>query len=267
MLNFCSRIGCILKAMINKANSNIFTEENVKTEEIKEQVEELKPINITIHKPLYEYAHGKKFKTNPTWIVVHYTGCANVSAKSMCKSMKNNSSASSHFYIDEKDIYAAVPLKYIAWHVGDGKCKQPEAYNKKSLEELSIYNAKDWRYDLAASNHLKWIAEGNDFSGNSQSIGVDICVKKKNTDTKKATDEDWYFLDEAVENTAKVVAYLAKEYSIDVSHIIRHSDSTGKLCPRPFVTILKGEVNDEKWESFKGKVAEYMKHDIIIKNV
>lgn len=188
------------------------------------------PIVIKMHKSNYTYVHGKALKENNlNWIVVHYTACANISAKSLAKSMSNNKEASSHFYIDENDIYTAVPLEYSAWHVGNGQCKQPSS-TKKSLQFLSTYKCNDWRYDLAAANHIKWKNEGDDFLGNSQSLGVDICVKKKSTRTRKATDNDWYFEDEAVENTAKVVAYLAKTYEISIDHIIRHGDATGKLC-------------------------------------
>ena len=187
------------------------------------------PVELNIIHPNYSYAHGKALK-DPKWIVIHYTACANVSAKDMCKAMRNNSEASSHFYIDEDDICSAVPLNYIAWHVGDGKCKQPDPNKKMSLQELSKYKCKDWRYDLAASNHLKWQSNNDDFLGNSQSIGVDICVKKKSTKTKKATDLDWYFDERAVDNTAKLVAYLMKKYSIDINHIITHCMATGKLC-------------------------------------
>lgn len=188
-----------------------------------------KPVEINIMHPNYSYAHGKALK-NPKWIVIHYTACTNVSAKDMCKAMRNNKKASSHFYIDENDICSAVPLNYIAWHVGDGKCKQPDPNKKMSLQELSKYKCKDWRYDLAASNHLKWQSNNDDFLGNSQSIGVDICVKKKSTKTKKATDLDWYFDEHAIDNTAKLVAYLMKKYSIDIDHVITHCDATGKLC-------------------------------------
>lgn len=233
-------------------NKSAIEESNVPDEK---QVE---PIKISIKKSKYTYAaHGKKFKNPPTWIVVHYTACINVSAKSMCKSMRNNTEASSHFYIDEYDIYSAVPLDYIAWHVGNGKCKQPNSNKKLSLEKLSTYKCKDWRYDLAASNHLKWISEGDDFTGNSASIGVDICVKKKSKATKKATDTDWYFEEGAVDNTAKTVAYLANKYNIKEDHIIRHGDATGKLCPQPFV--WPPEVGDAGWELFREKVSEYRK--------
>ena len=267
IINLCKRLlskpksdGCVDFNDIEVPRSVMSpVDKSIRTEQVREA------INITIHKPIYEYAHGKKFKIPPKWIVIHYTGSANVSAKSMCKSMRNNDKASSHFYIDEKDIYSAVPLKYIAWHVGSGQCSQPDPLNKKTLEELSTYKAKDWRYDLSARSHLKWISSGDDFTGNSVSIGVDICVKKKSTKTKKATDTDWYFEDEAVENLAKTVAYLAKEYSIDIDHIITHCMATGKLCPQVFV--WPPDVGDAKWVEFKSKVADYMKNDISVKFV
>lgn len=212
------------------------------------------PIELNIIHPNYSYAHGKALK-NPKWIVVHYTACVNVSAKNMCKAMRNNSEASSHFYVDENDICSAVPLNYIAWHVGDGKCKQPDPNKKMSLQELSKYKSKSWRYDLAASNHLKWQSNNDDFLGNSQSIGVDICVKKKSNKTKSAIDTDWYFDDRAVDNTAKLIAYLMKKYNIDLDHVIRHGDATGKLCPQPFT--YQFNEGDKLWNEFKNKVSFY----------
>ena len=272
--DWCSKIGCALKHVIgdiriekkvtdvSTSDTDVSNEEKNDNESVpvkKEQVE------IKIHNPIYEYSHGKKFKKQPTWIVIHYTACINVSAKSMCRAMKNNTAASSHFYIDEKDIYAAVPLDYIAWHVGDGKCKQPSINKKMSLQELSKYKSSSWRYDIAASNHLKWQSNNDDFLGNSQSIGVDICVKKKSNKTNSATDTDWYFDERAVDNTAKLVAYLANVYNIDDSHIITHCMATGKLCPQPFV--WPPEVGDVEWEKFKTKVSEYVEHEIVAEYV
>lgn len=233
------------------------------TIEVNNHVEE-EPVEIKINNPLYEYAHGKKFINPPTWIVVHYTACINVSAKSMCKAMRSNTNASSHFYIDENDICAAVPLQYVAWHVAGGQVKQPNSGKEMSLVELSNYKAKDWRYDLAAKNHIKWKAEGNDFKGNYYSLGVDFCVKKKDTkNNKSATATDWYFEDEAIENVAKTVAYLANVYKIRLDHIVRHGDCTGKLCPQPFTYPF--EKGDAAWEKFKEKVEKYMNCGVIAK--
>lgn len=277
--DWCSKIGCALKSVIGdirieKKITNIATSdadllESSKSEptistEIEKAPVNKEPVEINIHNPIYEYAHGKKFSNPPTWIVVHYTACINVSAKSMCKAMKSNTGASSHFYIDEKDIYAAVPLKYVAWHVASGKVQQPKKDKEMSLEQLSNYKVKDWRYDLAAKNHLRWQAEGDDFKGNYYSLGVDFCVKKIDIkNNKSATATDWYFEDEAVENVAKTVAYLANVYKIKLDHIIRHGDATGKLCPQPYT--YPPEKGDAEWEKFKEKVADYMDRGVIVK--
>lgn len=275
----CSKIGCLIKNIVGdvKVESKVIDEvntsnvtsaaavsdvtDNEKTERDLEPVVEAvkEPVSIKIHNPIYEYAHGRKFKEGDArWIVVHYTACINLGAKSMCKVMKSNTGASSHFYIDEKDIYAAVPLKYVAWHVAGGKCNQPKKGVEMTLEQLAKYKANDWRYDLAASNHLKWKENHDDFAGNYYSIGVDMCVKKKQkNDKNKATDLDWYFEEGTVENTAKTVAYLANEYHIDIDHIIRHGDATGKLCPQPYTYPF--DEGDKKWAEFKNKVSEYMK--------
>ena len=177
MLNWCSNVGCAFKNAISsiknkKSIASVAADdadmfEDSTSEQIDENIaedEHIKPqhIEITIKNSKYEFAHGSRFKNGqPKWIVVHYTACAGVSAKNMCKSMSRVKDASSHFYIDGKDIYASVPLKYVAWHVGNGKVKQPSG-KELTLEELSTLKADDWRYDLAASNHLKWISEGED---------------------------------------------------------------------------------------------------------
>ena len=261
MINkFCSKGSCIINADASNITNNIILEDSQATNNTED-------IHITINKPKYEYVHGRKFKSNPRWIVVHYTACANVSAQSMCKAMRKNMDASSHFYIDEKDICMAVPLEYIAWHVGNGKCKQPGGKNIFSLEELANYKVNDWRYDIAAKNHIEWQSKNDDFLGNSQSIGVDLCCKKASTKTNKATDKDWYFEDLCVDNTAKTVAYLCKKYNIDLDHVIRHCDATGKLCPRPFVSLSDDETNDEKWIEFKNSVKSYIDCNIEVEFV
>jgi N-acetylmuramoyl-L-alanine amidase len=266
--NWCSKIGCALKSVFSDiriekkitdlatSDADLYEKSQSKSDNITEAETapvKQEPVEIKIHNPIYEYAHGKKFSNPPTWIVVHYTACINVGAKSICKAMKSNTGASSHFYIDENDIYAAVPLKYVAWHVAGGKVQQPKKDKEMTLEQLANYKAKDWRYDLAAKNHLKWQAEGDDFKGNYYSLGVDFCVKKVDTkNNKSATATDWYFEDEAIENVAKTVAYLANVYKIKLGHIIRHGDATGKLCPQPYT--YPPEKGDAEWEKFKKRL-------------
>lgn len=274
ILDWCSKllksvVGNISVKVTDAAEDADMFESATSSEPAKEEINEAvpvkePPVEITIKNPKYEFAHGSKFKNGqPRWIVVHYTACAGTSAEGMCKSMSRVKDASSHFFIDSKDICAAVPLKYVAWHVCGGKVQQPYKDKTLSLEELAKFKANDWRYDLAANNHLKWQAEGEDFLGNYYSIGVDFCVLKKQTKTKKATDTDWYFNHDTVENVAKTVAYLANVYKIDDSHIIRHGDATGKLCPQPFA--WPPEKGDVVWEEFKEKVRYYRNRGVIAK--
>ena len=40
-----------------------------------------------------------------------------------------------------------------------------------------------------------------------------------------------------------------KKYGVDISHIIRHFDVTGKTCPLPYV-------DNAKWQKFKNMITE-----------
>lgn len=206
-----------------------------------------------------KYKNGGKFKTTPKWIVVHYTAVIGAGAESCAKSYaKTTRAVSTHFFCDSKDIYRVVDEKHIAWHVGNGSVQQPFKDKKLSLKELVDYGDKpNWRFKLAAENHLKWIANGEDFKGNSVAFGIDLCTLKKDKNSKSVTDEDWYFKEDAIKNAEKCVAYLCHKYNIDIEHVIRHADATGKPCLRPMVS-LSGDKdktkNDNLWLEFKRNV-------------
>ena len=51
----------------------------------------------------------------------------------------------------------------------------------------------------------------------------------------------------------KLVAQLANYYHIDMDHIIRHYDVTGKECPKYYVD------NPQEWEQFKEYVEKERK--------
>lgn len=73
---------------------------------------------------------------------------------------------------------------------------------------------------------------------NSNSIGIEMCGKKDSTG-------EWYFTPETVSATCTLVAYLACKYGIDIkTHVIRHHDVTGKICPRPYV------IKPDDWTKF-----------------
>ena len=89
---------------------------------------------------------------------------------------------------------------------------------------------------------------------NKNSVGIEMCVKKKSSKTMNATDKDWYFEDATVNATAKLVAELMHELNIDIDHVIRHFDVNKKICPNPFVY----DTGKYTWASFKKLVQSYL---------
>ena len=75
---------------------------------------------------------------------------------------------------------------------------------------------------------------------NRNSLGVEMCsdiVGGKYTITPQTVDR-------AVE----LVKYLMAKYGIDVDHVVRHYDVTGKLCPEPWVR------DESLWRKFKARL-------------
>ncbi|MDE5863503.1 MAG: peptidoglycan recognition protein family protein [Lachnospiraceae bacterium] len=80
------------------------------------------------------------------------------------------------------------------------------------------------------SNHL-----------NEISISIEMCHP----------DEGGNFNDATYNNCVYLVAKLMNYYNLDMDHLIRHYDVTGKNCPKYFVE------HGDRWEVFKGFVEEY----------
>lgn len=96
----------------------------------------------------------------------------------------------------------------------------------------------------------------DEFSAYKQSmekylIGIEMCVRKKNTKSMGATDKDWYFEDATVEAAAELTRYLMNKYGVPASHVIRHYDVTGKICPNPYVYNTSAHT----WDEFKRKIS------------
>lgn len=67
-----------------------------------------------------------------------------------------------------------------------------------------------------------------------------------------ATDKDWYFEDATKEAAAELTRYLMNNRRASVSHVIRHYDVTGKICPNPYVYNTSAHT----WDEFKKKISE-----------
>jgi N-acetyl-anhydromuramyl-L-alanine amidase AmpD len=167
---------------------------------------------MTITKLLTPYNFTDKNSTaRIKYLVIHYVGALG-GAKANCQYYASKYiGASAHYYIGfQGEIYQSVEDSDIAWHCGATTYKHQECRN-------------------------------------TNSIGIELCVRKKNTASLGATDKDWYFEDATVSAAVELVKSLMKKYNIPASNVIRHYDVTGKICPNPYV------YNSTKhtWDDFK----------------
>lgn len=152
----------------------------------------------------YNYTAMKDKKNN--YIVIHYVGAVSTAKNNVDYYASKKLSASAHYFVDEKEIWQCVDDKNRAWHCGGGlQGKNGHTFYQKCT--------------------------------NSNSIGIEMCVKK---DAKG----NWYFEKETVQNTVDLVKFLMKKHNIPIENVIRHYDVTGKNCPAQYV-------DEAKWSEFK----------------
>jgi len=150
------------------------------------------------------------------YIVIHYVGALG-GAEANCKYYRDNFvGASAHYYVGfQGERWQSVLDEDIAWHCG-----------------ASSYVHAGCR--------------------NSNSIGIEICVRKKSTATMNATDKDWYFESATVASAIELTKYLMKKYNIPADRVIRHYDVTGKICPNPYVYNNTAHT----WTAFKAALTD-----------
>ena len=149
------------------------------------------------------------------YIVIHYTGNDGDTDEGNATYFKNNVvSASAHYFVDDDSVTQSVPDLFTAWSVGGTKWK-----------------------DCATTG-------GGTMYGkitNANSISVEMCDTLRNG-TIKASEQ-------TMANTATLVKSLMKKYNIDINHVYRHFDVTGKHCPAYFM-------NASAWAEFKERLKE-----------
>ena len=167
-----------------------------------------------VHKLLTPYNYKPGNISRVKYIVIHYVG-ATGSAEQNCKYYAQaKRGASAHYFVDfDGSIWQSVEDKNIAWHCGAKKYRHPECRN-------------------------------------ANAIGIELCVK--NEGNRSDTSRDWYFEDATVKAAVELTKALMKKYNIPVSHVIRHYDVTGKICPNPFV-YNQGKYS---WNDFKEALLE-----------
>lgn len=158
-------------------------------------------INKLLTKVNFTDANRKKSEIK--YLVKHYVG-ATGSAKDNCKFFKDvYRGASAHYFVNhDGQIWQCVEENDIAWHCGASKYKHPECRN-------------------------------------SNSIGIELCVKKDK-------NGKWYYTEETKKAAAVLFAYLMDKYDIAEDHVLRHYDVTGKTCGEPDVRS-----GNKVWSEFK----------------
>lgn len=145
-------------------------------------------INRMISK--YNYTPGNSSRIK--YIVIHYVGALGGAKENCIYYGGRDRGSSAHYFVGfDGEIWQCVEDQNIAWHCGASSYKHPECRN-------------------------------------ANSIGIEMCVRKRGTQTLGATDRDWYFENKTVQSTIELVRYLMEKYHIPADHVIRHYDVTGK---------------------------------------
>lgn len=136
-------------------------------------------------------------------------------------------------------------IKYIVIHETDNTSKGADAENHAEFLSKNNKSSTSWHYtvdDKEIYHHIPddevaYHAATNE--GNLYGIGIELCVNEGGN------------FEKTFENGAKLVAYLLKEYNLNINSIKTHNDFSGKDCPH---NILK----DGRMNEFKNKVKSYM---------
>lgn len=116
--------------------------------------------------------------------------------------------ASAHYFVDEDSVTQSVRDSDAAWHCGGV---------------------------IESSHHpLRGICM------NRNSLGVEMC--------SDIVGGKYAITPQTVDRTVELVRWLMDKYSIDVDHVVRHYDVTGKLCPEPWVR------DESLWRKFKARL-------------
>ena len=158
---------------------------------------------------------SKRVLSKIKYIVVHYTANDGDSDEGNGNYFANNIvKASAHYFVDGDSITQSVPDDYVAYSVGGDKYS-----DCKKTGGGKLYGQ----------------------CTNSNSISIELCDEVKNGKSD--------FSAKTIENAVELIKEKMNQYGIDINHVIRHFDVTGKPCPKPYV-------DNAKWKEFKNLITE-----------
>ena len=158
------------------------------------------------------------------WIVIHYLGVPNADNPNLY-----GGGYGGHYNITRNgEIYkAADPKTAVVWHCGGG-----------------LQGPNGHQYYKLCTNY--------------NSIGIEngVCYTDPTEKNPSETSDKWYFTTATQKSLIFLVSKLMDEFNIDINHIIRHYDVTGKTCPNPYVKNNKLKTS-WTWTEFKNKLLKY----------
>ena len=93
---------------------------------------------------------------------------------------------------------------------------------------------------------------------NANSVGVELCSENSSGEITFANDPRYSFSDAVLDRAAALIGSLMDQYGIDVSHVVRHYDVTGKLCPG-VIGWNEDSGDAEQWYAFRRECEKHSK--------
>lgn len=159
---------------------------------------------MKINKKISKYNQSGRNGNKVRFIVIHYVGAVSSAKNNYIYFCNGNRNASAHFFVDS-EIWQCIPENKAAWHCGGGLLDTGKAMNQGNRG--AAYFGK---------------------CTNSNSIGIELCCYKKNGKVVPTPT--------AIKTAAPLVKYLMKKYKVPASHVIRHFDVNGKICPNGYIS-------------------------------
>ena len=159
------------------------------------------------------------------YIVVHYTAgytSAPGSAEKLADDfLGSDVPASADFIVDDGAAvrYNPDPANRYCWHCGD------------------------MRADSHGGSQYRVCTDEN-------SVAVELCSSNRIGAVTSANDPSYFLTDAVLTRAAELIADLMDTYRIDISHVVRHYDVSGKLCPG-IVGWNEDSGSAESWYAFR----------------
>lgn len=159
----------------------------------------------------------KRSMSEITYIVIHFTANDGDHAEGNANyfASPRNPKTSAHYFVDDDSIRQSVPDDYVAYAVGGSKYTDCAKTGGGKLYKIAM---------------------------NRNTLNIEMCDTIKDG-TVKAQEK-------TIVNTILFVRRKMKQYNIDIDHVIRHFDVTGKHCPAYLM-------DEQAWKEFKARILGY----------